>query len=239
MARRNTRQVLVDTVILTPYRAQPGRDHLWDWVKNWISQNYDYPVFVGDSDGEFSRSAARNNAARAAGDWDVAIFHDSDTIAHPDAVAQAIDMAAHSMQMVVTADSHMYCDQPSSQRIRDSGVPMFPRPDSFDDRGIYQRPCSGIVAVNRDLFAKTGGYVESLAGYGYEDLVFLQQCGIFGDGNTWVPGHINLHLWHEPSTRNQHTDRNRQVWNTLTRYRRRRDPDGARHYLSTLGHFVP
>jgi glycosyltransferase involved in cell wall biosynthesis len=227
------------TVILTPFRAQPGRDVVWQWVRGWISDNYDMPLFVGDNAGSFSPSAARNNAARLAGDWDVALFHDADTIAHPEAVAQAVDMAAHSMQMVVAGDSHMYCDQPSSARIMGSGNASFARPNSFDEHGIYQRPCSGVFAVHRKVFDKVGGYVETLQGWGYEDLVFLQMCGIFAAGNTWVDGHITLHMWHPESPRDHHTNTNKEVWQKLTHYRRRRDPAGARNYLAQLGHTVP
>lgn len=230
----------MDTVILTPLRVKPGRVQNWRFVRNWINDNYPMPLFAEDSPGEvFSPAAARNSAARLAGDWDVAIFHDCDTIAHPDAVAQAIDLAANSMQMVVAGDSHMYCNRSSSKRIMDSGVPMFPRPDSFDEHGIYEKPCSGVFAVNRDLWEKTGGYVETLNGWGYEDLVFLQCCGIFGDGNTWIPGHITLHMWHPPSERNRDTESNKQVWQTLTRYRQRRDRKGAARYLASLGHTIP
>lgn len=228
------------TVILTPYRPSPDRAPLWQWVQGWIADFYNFPVFCADSITDvFSPGEARNNAAREAGDWDVAVFHDCDTIAHPDAVAQAVNMAANSMQMVVAADSHMYCDKPSSRRIMESGVPAFPRPVSFDERGIYLRPCSGVFAINRDLFDKVGGYVETLTGWGYEDLVFLQQCGIFGDGNTWVEGHITLHLWHEPAPRTADTTTNKQVWHTLTKFRRRKDTIGAKQYLASLGHTVP
>jgi len=226
------------SVIPTPSRPQPGRDHLWQFVKQWIGDHYPMPIFVGDNDGDFSRAAARNHAAALAGDWDVAVFHDCDTIAHPEAVAQAVDLAAHSMQMVVAGDSHMYCCPASSRRIIDSGSPAFARPNSFDEHGIYTRPCSGIFAVHRDLFERVGGYVE-LPGWGYEDLVFLQMCGIFGAGNTWVPGHITLHLWHPPAPRDHHTDTNKHIWQTLTGYRIRADRDGARRYLATLGHTVP
>lgn len=228
------------TVVLTPFRPTPGRDEVWPFVQSWIKQNYDLPVFVADSVGErFSPAEARNNAGQLAGDWDVAVFHDSDTIAHPDAITQAIDLAANSMQMVVAGDSHMYCDPCSSRRILDTGNPAFARPNTFDEHGIYEKPCSGVFAINRDLFCKVGGYVESLKGWGYEDLVFLQSCGIFGDGNTWIPGHITLHLWHPPAPRDTDTSHNKTVWLDLAKYRMRGDRDGARRYLANLGHKVP
>jgi hypothetical protein len=69
--------------------------------------------------------------------------------------------------------------------------------------------------------------------------VFLQMCGIFAGGNTWVPGHINLHLWHPPAPQTDDTVTNKRVWQTLTQYRLRRDRKGARQYLASLGHTVP
>ena len=226
------------TVICVPYRGDERRDRLWQFTLQWIQAHYPYPVFKGDSDGEFSRGAARNAAAALAGDWDVAIFHDSDTIAHPDAVEAAVKTAAEIDKMVVAGDSHMYCDRPSTDRILASNTPMFPRPVSFDEHGVYEKPCSGVVAVNRNLYNKVGGYPE-LTGWGYEDLVFLQACGIFGRGNTWVDGHITLHLWHEPSDRTRETQSNLEVWKKLANYRLRADRDGARRYLASIGHRVP
>lgn len=228
------------TVVLTPYRRSPERERNWQFVQAWIKTNYDFPIFQADSGGsKFSPAKARNNAAQSAGNWDVAIFHDADTIAHPDAIQKAVAIAAESDRMVVAADSHMYCDRPSSHRIMFSGVPMFPCPDSFDDKGIYQHPCSGIFAVSRTTWTKVNGYLNNLQGYGYEDLVFLQCCGLFADGHTWVPGHITLHLWHPPSDSDMDTQYNKNVWMTLTKFRRRRDVAGAKTYLASLGHHIP
>lgn len=225
------------TVVLTPYRRRPERDRIWRFVQAWIHTNYDYPIYESDSDGKrFSVAQARNRAARIAGDWDVAILHDADTIAHPEAIGLAVDLAAGTDKMVVSGDAHMYCDRPSSHRIMFSGVPMFGRPDSFDQRGVYEKPCSGIVAVNRDVWESTGGYVETLNGWGYEDLVFLQCCGLFAAGHTWIPGHITLHLWHPPSERDADTNFNKLVWQNVTKFRRRHDVDGAKRYLASLGH---
>lgn len=231
---------IVNIVVLVPRRPDQGRrDQIWGFTRWWIERHYPLPVFEADSDGrQFSVAQARNRAAAAAGDWDIAIFHDADTIAHPAAIETAIEIAARSDQIVVAGDSHMYCDHASSDRIL-AGGPLFPRPDSFGKNGIYQRPCSGVFAVNRHLWDTVGGYVESLRGWGFEDLVFLQTCGLFGAGNTWVPDHITLHLWHEPAPRTDDTSHNRVVWQRLAAFRRRRDIAGARAYLTRLGHTLP
>ena len=228
------------TVILTPFRSSPVRAPLWKWVQGWIGDHYDFPVFAADCDGvPFRSGAARNAAARLAGDWDVALVHDADTIAHPDAVAEAVRLAAESPRMVVAGDSHMYCDAVSSARIMASGSPAFARPASFDDRSVYAKPCSGVFAVSRSTWDRVGGYVESLAGWGYEDLTFLQCCSLFAGGHTWVPGHITLHLWHPPESRDSDTARNQHVWKMLANYRRLGVPQQARQYLRSLGHRVP
>ena len=231
---------LMRTVLLTPLRPTPERLRVWRFVQAWCATNYGMDHVTADSDGKvFSPAQARNRAASSAGQWDVAVFHDADTIVHPDAVTKAINAAATSNQMVVAADSHMYCDRLSSERIMFSGVPMFARPNSFDDRGIYPKPCSGVFAVNRDVWASTGGFIESLHGWGFEDLCFLQCCGLFAGGHTWIDGHISLHLWHPPSPKGDDTATNKAVWQQLTRFRRRNDRDTARLYLASLDHTVP
>lgn len=227
-------------VVVMPYRAHPNRDPLKAFTLKWIRDHYNYPVIEADSDThEFAAGAARNKALRAAGGWDIALMHDADTIAHPDGVAKAISHASRADQMIVTGDAHMYCDRDSSARILASGVPMFPRPMSFDNRGIYERPGGGIVAISRSTFERTGGYVESLMSWGFEDLVFLQCCNLFADGHGWAAGHINLHLYHPPAPRNADTRFNEQVWRTLADYRIANNREGAREYLAGLGHTVP
>lgn len=228
------------TVILTPYRPSSSREPLWRFVQDWINGNYDYPRFVSDSDGEpFSAGQARNRAAKLAGQWDVALVHDADTIAHPEAVRHAVAEAAASMRMVFAGDSHMYCDPRSSQRIMDCGVPAFARPASFDDKGVYGRPSGGVFAINRRLWDAVGGYVENLTAWGFEDLVLLQCCGIFGEGHGYIPGHITYHLWHPPTPPTADTRFNEQIWRTVTDFRIRRDRDGARQFLAGLGHNIP
>jgi hypothetical protein len=226
--------------ICVPYCPDDGRrDRLWAFTRQWICDNYKLgPVVVCDAGGEFSRAKSRNMAADTADDWDVLLFHDADTLAHPDAVERAIQTAHVTNQMVIAGDAFIYMDQASSDRIL-AGGPLFPRPVSFDEHGCYARPCSGVFAVGRELWEATGGYVESLQGWGYEDLVFLTMCGIFGQGNTWVPNHTMLHLWHEPAPRTTDTHRNRALWEKLARHKAFGDTAGALGLLRSIGHEVP
>lgn len=226
-------------VICVPHRPDGGRrGQLWGYTRDWISTHYDYPVFVGDSDTkEFNRGQARNRAAALAGDWEVALFHDADTITGPEAVEEAIATAAIQDTMVIAGDTYMYLNKSCTNRAL-AGGPLIPCPTSIiDGRGIHTKPCSGIYAVSRTLFDKVGGFIESFPDWSHEDLIFLTSCGVFGAGTWWVPGNSLLHLWHEPSPVTEGSKHNQEIWEGLVALYDQ--PDKAREYLASYGHKVP
>ena len=212
-------------------------------IRTWIAKHHpDWPVFQGVSDRDpFAPAQARHRGAALAGDWDVLVFWDADTVVHPDAVREAARRAAADPVMVLACDSHIYTDRLSADRYLTTGL-MFPKPRgnntrSFNLDGIYRRPCSGVLAVGRQLWTATGGYIDSLGGEdSHEDLAFFQQCGIFGNGVEWVEG-IQIHLWHPPAPRSN--GRNYQVWKRLAEMKRRGLTAPAKTYLASLGHSVP
>jgi len=219
------------------------RERNFRHIKSWIAEHHpDWPVFIGSSTRDpFSPAQARNNGASLAGDWDVVVFWDADTLVHPDAVREAVSKAAAAPFMVLACDSHIYSDQLSADRYLATGH-MFPKPrgdnsKSFNLEGIYRRPCSGVLAVGRELWIATGGYIDSLGGEdSHEDLAFFQQCGIFGRGVKWVEG-IQIHLWHPPAPRSN--GRNYQVWKKLAEMKKKGLKVHAKTYLASLGHSVP
>lgn len=232
-------------VVLVPRRPDGGRrDHIWMWVRQWLDQQHpEWPLFEGTHDGDvFSMAAARNDAARKAGDWDVAVIVDSDTIAHPDAVQAAVTYAHHSRKVIVAGDYRIRCDQPSSDRILNGELGMFTRPEGErHPKGnslpnvAYGEPSSGVLAIGRPLWDATGGYLESMRGWGFEDLVFLTQCFVVGDGMDWVRDTPLLHFWHPRTPTTQDTTHNEQVWRKLHRLSCT-DKDAAKQYLRGLGH---
>ena len=219
------------------------RDRNYHHILTWIATYHPgWPVFTGVSDRTpFSPAQARNNGAALAGDFDVVVFWDADTIAHPDAVNEAVTTAAQQPVMVLAGDAHIYSDELSTRRYFDTGL-MFPQPRGnkqrpFSTEGIYRRPCSGILAVGRPLWESTGGYIDSLGGEdSHEDLAFFQQCGLFGSGVVWCDG-IQIHLWHPPAERRN--GRNFRVWQKLAQLKKQRQVDAAKTYLAELGHHVP
>jgi hypothetical protein len=231
----------VKVVVLAPYRyGSLRRERIWRWVKDWYETNFDWPVYHLDSVGSvFSIAQARNKLAFHVKDWDVALMIDADTIAEPGAIREAVDRASKHRQIILAGDVHMRMNERSSDLILERGI-WFPRPDGYlpktgANEHIYGEPSSGCFAIGRELWEATGGFVESMQGWGYEDLVFLTQCYIAGDGVAWVDGSTMLHFWHPRAEINEDTERNHKIYNAfhaLSEY----DRQTAKEFLRGVGH---
>lgn len=236
-------------MVLVPF----GTDHAerqrnWDYVRAWIGEKHGWKIYIGSSDRDpFSPAQARNRAAAVAGPWDVAVFWDSDSIAHPDAIREAVRTATDTNKLVIAGTGHCYMDELSTERFLATGL-MFPEPTdwpdtkrqrfTYDPRSVYRDPCSGIFAVTRTLWEQTGGYVDSLGGQdSHEDLIFWQQCIVFGQGVTRVAG-MKLHLYH-PTANRVKGDNHRHYHRLVEMTRHPHAQHLARNYLAELGHSVP
>lgn len=238
----------LNIAICVPRKADQGRrDEIWRWVRHeWLEVHHDWPIYEGTSDTDpWSMAAARNDAARQAGDWDVAVFQDSDTITHPDALRQAVIQAATCDKLVVAGDMRMTMDRVSSDEILRRGY-WFPRPDGHhsksncEDNTCYGEPASGSVVIGRKLFDAIGGFCEPLRGWGYEDLVFMTCAHLFGDGVAWTPNSMLLHFHHEKSRLTEDSQRNYDIWqhlHELGKFENKRELATA--YLKEIGHTWP
>lgn len=233
--------------VIVPRRPDGGRrDAIWVWVREWLTLNHpDWPIYEGADGGDvFSMSTARNNAARLAdipNPWDVAVILDADTIADPSAVEQAVENAHTTRKLWVAGDTRMRMDKTSSDRILSGGY-WFPRPEgarhpkgNVIDETCYGEPSSGVLAIGRPLWEATGGYVEALKGWGWEDLTFITQCYVVGEGMDWVRDSMLLHFYHDRTPLTTDTGHNKQVWLQLHRLSCR-DKSAAMDYLRGMGH---
>jgi hypothetical protein len=132
----------------------------------------------GPLDGPFNRSAAINEAAHAAGDWQVAIIADCDSWVPRTQVEQAIVMAQHTGRLVIAHDGIW------QSRDRDWNI-------IEQVRGSQ----SGVLAIRRDLWDTVAGFDERFIGWGHEDRAFHHACLIAGGKPLRVPGPIT-HLEH-------------------------------------------
>lgn len=195
---------------------RPGhlvRDDLWHWCDaRWQALLPDWPIHQGfhtvhDDRPEFCLSVASNRAARAAADWDVAIYVGADWFAGTAAqVAAAAETAvalgqlvfAHDRTVVLTADAtRAFLKDPAVGR--DFALSPMPHGGPLDLGWgvIHPNTFSGVLAVPRDLWKQVGGFDERFIGWGFEDLCFWMACTTLGGGFQRVEGAAIYHLHHE------------------------------------------
>lgn len=229
--------------IAVPWRSDGGRrDQLWTVCRKWLEQHHaEFAIYEGVSpEGLFDRGAAINDAARRAGDWDVALVADADVIAHPATVEQAITIAHETGCVVFPFETTIYLDGPSTDAlIYDDNWFVVPyRGTRGYGETVKWHHYSSIQAVPRSAWDAVGGFI-SLAGWGAEDAVMVQLFEIYGNGVQWLHGSA-FHLWHEPLwyAQPEQTAANRAV-NVNVRQAGARGPRALKKYLQGIGHPIP
>ena len=185
-------------VVLVPRRGDGGwRDRLWAFCRRWWEAAHpEWTIVEGDHlDGPFNRAAAVNAAARAAGEWDVAVVLDADVILHPETVARAVRDAHESGCAWLPFAQRCSLSRPATQRLL-SGSLGWPIPikEAVERQAWNVSTC---VVVPRSAWDAVGGFDERFVGWGGEDDAFHAALAVTvgvcrGKGEAW-------HLWHEAS----------------------------------------
>lgn len=172
-----------------PWRGgQAHREELWAIVRPEL-EALGWPLFTGDREGPWSRAAACNAAAAAAGDWDVLLMADADTIPDPAAIYSAVEhVVAHGgavrphdhLWALNRYETRWFLEWPASQRTR--------------FRARRRNLGGGLLVVAREAWEAVGGYDERFVGWGHEDSDLSTRLLVFADWDLW-PGHA-WHLWH-------------------------------------------
>lgn len=193
------------TVILVPYRPDGGRrDELWKFTASWLAKHHpDYPIYIGESPaGLFNRSAAINHAAEVAGDWDVAVICDSDTLVMPAQFQKSVSQA-HSTGLLTSALTEVVelTEMSTDQFMTDAEIdPSKLRSVRTRRREILTQ--SSVIAAPRRLWDAVGGFDEEFCGWGCEDNAFWLAAGIVGGaGKVLRIDGPAYHLWHEPASK--------------------------------------
>jgi GT2 family glycosyltransferase len=177
-------------VVCVPWRGgHPQREFNWSVVKPWL-ESLGYPIYLGDRAGPWSRAAACNQAAREAGDWDVAIFADADTLAEEDALRRAVDTVISTAGAVRPHDKLWNLSHSESTLVQRRGVGALKH---HPKRRLL--PGGGLLVVHRDAWDKVGGHDERFIGWGHEDSALNTRLLVEASwdrisGNAW-------HLWHQ------------------------------------------
>lgn len=157
-------------------------------------------MFLGEPRGpDWSRSQACNAASEAAGDWDLALVADCDTI--PDAPSIHASVAWLQAMGLAAVRPHM-----ERAMLNANGTLKFLQrgPDGLDPKRHLetQHQGGGLLIVTREAWDAIGGYDETFIGWGYEDSDFNLRllryaCEELGNPKGWdrLPGRA-YHLWH-------------------------------------------
>lgn len=159
-------------VTLVPYRPDAERDRLWAWCRaRWEHHHPDWPIFLGASpDGPFNRSAAVNDAARNAGEWDVAVLIDADVAADPERVREAVQLAHNTGRVVLPYDERIHLNRTGTHKVL-AGFDGSWRTRQFTE-AIYRDQDSCVVCIPRSVWDEVGGFDENFVGWFGEDTAF-------------------------------------------------------------------
>lgn len=185
------------TPVLVPWRSDHGpRERLWTFVENRLwGDPAKYAVFEGDGEGDFSRAKGINAAAEAAGDWDVAIIADADTIVPDERLDRAVEWVRRTGRVMLPFDRLRMLNVGQSETLMRTGqIPAETLP-------TRERPMdlavSSLIVTPREVWDAVGGFDEAFVGYGWEDRAFMYAVNLHRpfkrmSGSAW-------HLWHPPS----------------------------------------
>jgi hypothetical protein len=225
----------VDCVVLVPRRPEPHRDSLWAYVRERVEAEVDWPIIEGLDEGEqpMNRAAARNRAAEQAGDWDVAVFLDADTVPDFDNLRRAVELADGSPggRLALAQNEFRSLTHESTEQVLAGKI----EPTEAAVRWVYPNPKSSCIAIGRATWEKVGGYDERFDGWGWEDASIFHACQALFQVSR-LDGACS-HLWHPRSPEKDPASEAYRANEVLgARYKAaRRDPDAMRGILAELG----
>lgn len=186
------------TVLLVPFSSSDqSRILIWQHVKKWLDQTLDYPLTIGEHFPEtpdtYNLSLARNLAAQKAGDWEVAVIHDADTVIGPQQIIAGVAAAYETGAVTYPYDERWELDFTGTKMLL------------ADENSNWQQhltqytrnqPLGGCIIVRRDLMELVRGFDTGFVGWGHEDGAFAIACQMLsGKMLQRIPGK-SLHLEH-------------------------------------------
>lgn len=172
-------------VICVPRRGQHSDyDRIWSLLSPYYAKS-DYTMFISDSgDGQFNLPAARNVAAKMAGDWDVAAFINADCLIPIESLRRGFAYAAETGRLTVPWDHYYSLTEEGHVAGCDAKVPI-----DRDDRQRWRENSEwcvqpfyapgGDVIIPRALFDSIGGWDDRFLGMQPEDAAMLIKVGQF------------------------------------------------------------
>lgn len=189
---------MAKTVLLVPFSSEDqSRIEIWRHVDSWLKQTLDYPMYIGehhpDIPAKYNLSLARNHAAQLAGDWDVAVIHDADTVINPQQIKDGVAMAMETGAVTYPYTERWELDYNGTRMLLQNETEGWHK---RMQQYTHTQPLGGCIIVRRDLWDLVRGFDTGFVGWGHEDGAFAMACEVLsGKRLRRVPGK-SLHLEH-------------------------------------------
>src|SRR4029077_11590237 len=218
-------------VILVPYRPASDRHRwLWDMVEPHL-RAFGWPMYIGTCEGVWKRAAAVNDAARKAGDWDVAFIADCDTIPDYEGILRAVDWVMSTKGAVRPHEQRYMLDHNQTITAVQRGVEAIPR-----DMLIAPWAGGGLDVVHREAWDKVGGMNEAYERWGWEDSEWHVQLVVHASWDR-LPG-VAYHLHHDATDPKPNQESRKRFADTLRANKAAIDvwaaPKGLRNAIQVL-----
>jgi predicted glycosyltransferase involved in capsule biosynthesis len=178
--------------VILPWRdsgCEYRRKH-FEYLHDFYSREFD--VVVGDNDGEFNRSGARN-AGVAQSNSEVAVIIDADNYIPIDQIVLAIKYAKRRRGLVKPYKFFGYLTEEATNQFYENDA-------IIKSNDMYLSPpvanfAGGSYVIRKDLYEEVGGFDEGFIGYGAEDDAFHLVCTSKLGRISYITGN-NYHLYH-------------------------------------------
>ena len=162
----------------------------FNFLVDHYSQEFD--VILGDREGDFNRSAARNSGVQQSSS-DISVIIDADNFIPINQIHNAIRVAKRRDALVKPFKTFGYLTEDSTKKFYEfypfSDIdPEYIDPPQEDFTG-------GAYVIKRSLWLELGGMDEGFIGWGAEDDAFHLLCKNSGVPTIYVEGY-DYHLYH-------------------------------------------
>lgn len=176
---------MAKVTVVIPWRAVPSRVPAFEKLIKFYKKKFpEFEVIPSDSIGEkYNISQSRNLGAKRAIDngADIIIFNDADTFASPESINLAIKNSLENNEITAAFNRlhQHYNAKETNLFFRQFDYKLnigeiVPPPTLPADGTMPTRwhPCSGVIAVPKNIFLELGGFEESIEDWGPEDVLF-------------------------------------------------------------------
>jgi predicted glycosyltransferase involved in capsule biosynthesis len=178
--------------LILPWRdagCEYRRKH-FEYLHDFYSREFD--VVVGDNEGDFNRSGARN-AGVAQSNSEVAVIVDADNYIPIDQIKLAVKYARRRRGLVKPSKFFGYLTEQATHQFYENDAIV--KSDNMYMNAPVMDFSGGAYVIRKDIYQDIGGFDEGFVGYGAEDDAFHALCTRKLGSISYVGG-MNYHLYH-------------------------------------------